>query len=350
MRAELEVLLGNLRALKNEGATDVFVSEEALDALRARVAAAVRENAATGTRVAAAASAASVRPTPSPVPSKKPSPHSSPRVSPPPQQNPRAPEPDPFPPISFDEIVSAKPTPAKSVPVVPEKKAPSFDVSVSKTRVAAVPATGTNAERLAALREQMLGDPICNEHLHKGKHLVFGEGNADASVFFCGEAPGAEEETAGRPFVGPAGKLLDKMIAAAGLAREQVYIGNIMKWRPELPTLYGNRPPTPEEMEYCLPYLAAQTEIIRPRVIIALGLTAVNGLLGFDPDRRIGAMRGKTLDFRGIPVVATYHPSYLLRNDSVKSKRAAWEDFLRMMEIAELPISERQRNFFLPKK
>ncbi|MBQ8445069.1 MAG: uracil-DNA glycosylase [Opitutales bacterium] len=350
MRAELEVLLGNLRALKNEGATDVFVSEEALDALRARVAAAVRENAATGTRVAAAASAASVRPTPLPAPSQKPSPHSSPRVSSPPQQNSRAPEPEPFPPISFDEIVSAKPTPAKSVPAAPEKKAPSFDVSVSKTRVAAVPATGTNAERLAALREQMLGDPICNEHLHKGKHLVFGEGNADASVFFCGEAPGAEEETAGRPFVGPAGKLLDKMIAAAGLAREQVYIGNIMKWRPELPTLYGNRPPTPEEMEYCLPYLAAQTEIIRPRVIVALGLTAVNGLLGFDPDRRIGAMRGKTLDFRGIPVVATYHPSYLLRNDSVKSKRAAWEDFLRMMEIAELPISERQRNFFLPKK
>ena len=127
-------------------------------------------------------------------------------------------------------------------------------------------------------------------------------------------------------------------------------IGNIMKWRPELPTLYGNRPPTPEEMSYCLPYLAAQLEIVRPRVIVALGLTAVNGLLGFDPDRRIGAMRGRQLEFRGIAVVATYHPSYLLRNASVRSKRAAWEDFLAMMEIAGLPVSERQRGYFLPRR
>lgn len=338
MRAELEVLLGNLRALKSEGATEVFVSEEALAALRERVSAVVSARVAAGTPAAA-----------KPVSPETAAPKSPP-FSPTSRQRPPASAPEPFPPISFDEIISAKPPSPKSVPAEAEKKTTDLDVAVSTSRVAAVPATGTKSERLAALCEQMLGDPVCNAHLHKGKHLVFGEGNPEATVFFCGEAPGADEESAGRPFVGPAGKLLDKMIAATGLSREQVYIGNIMKWRPELPTPYGNRPPTPEEMAYCLPYLAAQTEIIRPRVIVALGLTAVNGLLGYDPDRRIGAVRGKVSDFRGIPVVATYHPSYLLRNDSVKSKRAAWEDFLRMMEVASLPISERQRNFFLSKK
>ena len=323
MRAELEVLIQNLRALKREGATEVFVGDETLEELRERVAAFVaRERTSVSFRKS--------------LPAEKKQESMLPKR---PEEEKQA----AFP-------VFPKPTPTP----LPEKKAeppsPAFDFSVSEARAASVPEEGTNAERLEFLRERMLSDPVCNAHLHKGKHLVFGTGDPEARIFFCGEAPGAEEETQGEPFVGPAGQLLTKMISAAGLSREQVYIGNIMKWRPEMPTLYGNRPPTPDEMRYCLPYLAKQTEIIRPKIIVALGLTAVNGLLGFDPDRRIGAMRGKKLDFRGIPVIATYHPSYLLRNDSVKSKRAAWEDFLRMMEIAELPISERQRNFFLPKK
>ena len=341
MRAELEVLLGNLNALKREGVTDVFVSEEALSALRERV--------------VAAASAVPPAKTIADAPPPKPV---SPQKSRANEPAARVPAPDArasasaFPSFSPENFYSAE----KTSPVVPTKappsakKEPEFDFSVSEARAASVPASGSNAERLAVLCGQMQGDPICNEHLHAGKQLVFGEGNPEAGIFFCGEAPGAEEETEGRPFVGPAGQLLTKMIAATGLSREQVYIGNIMKWRPELPTLYGNRPPTPDEMRYCLPYLSKQVEIIRPRVIVALGLTAVNGLLGFDPDRRIGVMRGKSLEFKGVPVVATYHPSYLLRNDSMKSKRAAWEDFLRMMEIAGLPITERQRNFFLPKK
>lgn len=328
MRAELEVLIQNLRALRREGATEVFVGDETLDELRERVAAfVVRER-----------TSASVRKS---VPAERSQTH--------------APvERRSFPQRREEEKPAAFPVFPGPPKPVPEKKAeppaPTFDFSVSEARAASVPAEGTNAERLDFLREQMLGDPVCNAHLHKGKRLVFGTGDPEARIFFCGEAPGAEEETQGEPFVGPAGQLLTKMISATGLSREQVYIGNIMKWRPEMPTPYGNRPPTPDEMRYCLPYLAKQTEIIRPKIIVALGLTAVNGLLGFDPDRRIGAMRGRKLDFRGISVVATYHPSYLLRNDSTKSKRAAWEDFLRMMEIAELPISERQRNFFLPKK
>lgn len=340
MRAALEVLLGNLRALKEEGATQVFVSDEALDALRKSVAEAVAES-----PVPAPAPARS-RPTSSavaPTVSKKRTPVAEHKNEP---ANP------PSAPLAWETSAPPPPPPKAAAPrivVKEEKKASDLNPEVSAERVNSVPAVGTNAERLAALCEQMKSDPVCNAHLHKGKHLVFGEGDPEASVFFCGEAPGAEEEDQGRPFVGPAGQLLTKMIAATGLSREQVYIGNIMKWRPELPTPYGNRPPTPEEMAYCLPYLSKQTEIIRPRVIVALGLSAVNGLLGFDPDRRIGAMRGRKLEYRGIPVVATYHPSYLLRNDSAKSKRAAWEDFLAMMEIAGLPISDRQRGFFLKK-
>jgi len=321
MRAELEIILQNLHALKDEGMKEVFVDDETLEELRERVAAATAEEKVFSAKKSAVP--AREREVPAPAAKKE---------------------------SVFEDFTFTK---AKET--LPEKKeeaeaAPAFDFSVSEARAACVPAEGSNAERLSALREQMLGDPVCNAHLHAGKKLVFGTGNPEAEIFFCGEAPGAEEETQGEPFVGPAGQLLTKMILATGLQRENVYIGNIMKWRPEMPTSYGNRPPTPDEMRYCLPYLAKQTEIIRPKVIVALGLTAINGLLGFDPERRIGAMRGKKLFFHEIPVVATYHPSYLLRNDSVKSKRAAWEDFLEMMKIAELPISERQRNFFLPKK
>lgn len=321
MRAELEVLLDALRALKKEGETDVFVEESTLAALRERVAACVGKN-APAPRVAGNVS--------------QPSP--APRVA----ANVSSPSAKIFAekktfPSSAEKISSA------------EKQKSEFDPALSEARVAAVPAGATKRERLDALRAAAESDPVFLRHLHAGKHIVFGEGDPDAAVFFCGEAPGAEEETQGRPFVGPAGQLLDKMIAATGLSREQVYIGNVLKWRPETDSPTGNRPPTPEEAAYALPYLAAQIDAVRPRVVVALGLSAVNGLFGFDPDRGIGKMRGKKLDYRGIPVVATYHPSYLLRNNTAKSKRAAWEDFLAMMEIAELPISERQRNYFLKK-
>lgn len=233
-----------------------------------------------------------------------------------------------------------------STPVAkPRPSSPAFP----KPPVVKIPEDGTKAEKLAAVATQMQADPVCNKHLHAGKNLVFGDGNPDSPVFFCGEAPGAEEETQGIPFVGPAGQLLDKIIAATGLSRSSVYIGNIMKWRPELPTLVGNRPPTPEEMAYCLPYVIAQIEIIRPKVIVALGLTAVNGLLGNDPERKMGAIRGKQFEFHGVPVIPTYHPSYLLRNGTIKSKRMVWEDFLVMMRLLGLPISDKQQSYFLPK-
>ncbi|MDR2668251.1 MAG: uracil-DNA glycosylase [Puniceicoccales bacterium] len=208
-------------------------------------------------------------------------------------------------------------------------------------------ADGTKEERWNELRDIVLGCAECKKHLKPGKVIVFGAGNLNADIFFCGEAPGAEEEECGVPFVGRAGKLLDKVIEAMGLQRSNVYVGNIMNWRPEMDTPFGNRPPTQEEMNFCLPYLRAQVEIVSPKVIVALGATAANGLLGYDETRRMADVRGRWHEFLSIPLMVTYHPSYLLRNTSNGAKRLLWQDMLLVMERLSMEISERQRNFFL---
>ncbi len=171
---------------------------------------------------------------------------------------------------------------------------------------------------------------------------------------FVGEAPGAEEEVQGEPFVGPAGQLLTKMILAMGLKREDVYIGNIMNWRPEMPLnasgiQYGNRAPSEDEMHYCLPYLQAQIDIVKPELLVALGATAAHGLLGTGAFKALGEVRGRWHEFAGKPLMITYHPSYILRNQSNRSKRMIWEDLLKVMERAKLTISEKQRGYFLDK-
>jgi DNA polymerase len=213
---------------------------------------------------------------------------------------------------------------------------------------------GDKAARWTALRDMVLGDPVCREHLNPGRKVVFGVGSLDARIFFVGEAPGADEEAQGEPFVGAAGKLLNKMITATGLRREEVYIGNIMNWRPQLPlgpggVQSGNRPPTQEEMTYCLPYLRAQIEVVNPGLLVALGATAAQGLLGFGAFKALGEIRGQWREFSGKPLMVTYHPSYILRNPTSRSKRIIWEDFLKVMERAGMPISERQRAYFLDK-
>ncbi|HEY8996050.1 MAG TPA: uracil-DNA glycosylase [Lacunisphaera sp.] len=218
---------------------------------------------------------------------------------------------------------------------------------------------GDKATRWNALREIVLNDPTCKSHVHPGKRVVFGVGNLDAAVMFVGEAPGGDEEEQGEPFVGRAGQLLNRMIKAMGLERSQVYIGNILNWRPEMGvrnadgSQTGNRPPTAEEMNYCLPFIRAQIAIIKPKVIVALGKTAVDGLLGAERFKSMGAARGAWHAYADTPLRATYHPSYLLRQEGLvsaaakKIKRDAWEDLLSVMERAELPISEKQRNYFL---
>jgi DNA polymerase len=217
---------------------------------------------------------------------------------------------------------------------------------------------GGKSVRWQALRQLVLDHPVCRAHVRPGKQVVFGVGSLDAKVMFVGEAPGAEEEQQGEPFVGPAGQLLTRMIKAMGLERGDVYIGNIMNWRPELPpradgTQAGNREPTPEEMAFCLPFITAQIEVVDPVLLVALGATAARGLLGARSFKTLGEVRGRWHDYRGKPLRVTYHPSYLLRKEmdgkvaANRAKRTAWEDFLAVMERAGLPISEKQRGFFL---
>jgi DNA polymerase len=202
------------------------------------------------------------------------------------------------------------------------------------------------AAAFAALRERVMVCVKCAHLAASRKNVVFGVGNIDAQLMFVGEAPGADEDAQGEPFVGAAGQLLTKIIQATGLSRSDVYIANILKCRPDTPgQTSGNRKPTPEEMQTCIPYLHEQIDLIRPKVIVALGATAVEGLLG----KTIGIMklRGNWQTYRGTPLMPTFHPAYLLRNQAMSEKRKVWEDMLAVMEKLEMPISDKQRKYFL---
>jgi len=201
------------------------------------------------------------------------------------------------------------------------------------------------ATRLMPMREQVAVCILCPHLARSRTQTVFGVGSADAEVMFIGEAPGAEEDARGEPFVGRAGQLLTKIIETMGFTRDTVYIANILKCRPDMPTgVSGNRPPSTAEMETCLPYLREQIDIIEPKVLVALGATAVEGLLGTRGTMR--DLRGRWHEYHGTPLMITYHPSYLLRNQTPTEKRKVWEDMLAVLEKLGRPISERQRNFF----
>jgi uracil-DNA glycosylase family 4 len=148
--------------------------------------------------------------------------------------------------------------------------------------------------------------------------FVFGVGNPHARLMFIGEAPGADEDAQGEPFVGRAGQLLNKILVAIQMKREEVYIANILKCRPP-----NNRTPIPEEVEACMPYLKKQIALIKPQIIVCLGLTAAQNLLGINDS--LGKLRGRLLSFENTPLMVTYHPAALLRNPNWKP--AAWEDF-----------------------
>jgi len=176
--------------------------------------------------------------------------------------------------------------------------------------------------------------------------VVFGVGSIEAELMFVGEAPGADEDAQGEPFVGKAGQLLTKIIQTMGLTRETVYIANILKCRPDTPgEAAGNRKPTPVEMQTCIPFLHEQIDLIRPKVLVALGATAVEGLLG----KTVGItrLRGNWQMYRGIPLMPTYHPAYLLRNQAMSEKRRVWEDMLQVMAKLGMAVTEKQQNYFL---
>jgi uracil-DNA glycosylase family 4 len=157
-------------------------------------------------------------------------------------------------------------------------------------------------------------------------HIVFGEGNPSARIVLVGEGPGREEDRLGRPFVGPAGKLLDQMISAMGWRRQEVYICNVIKCRPP-----RNRNPLPDEIEACGPFLRRQLRAIRPQAILAVGSFAAQFLLS--SQQPISRLRNHVYDFEGIPVVPTYHPAYLLRNPL--QKRQAWEDVQLLLSLLQ---------------
>jgi uracil-DNA glycosylase family 4 len=225
----------------------------------------------------------------------------------------REPEPEPAPqPILFQE----------DQPISPRQLIP------APPRVSdAVPV----AERAAAL--QLIRDEIgdCTRcPLHSGRNkLVFGDGSPAARLMFVGEGPGADEDAQGLPFVGRAGQLLNNMITAMGLKREEVYIANVVKCRPP-----GNRVPEPDEMATCSPFLFRQIDVIRPQVLVALGATAATCLLG----RRqpLAGLRGRVHAFRGTQLIVTYHPAYLLRDP--RQKKEAWADLqIAMKELGLKP-------------
>ncbi len=184
------------------------------------------------------------------------------------------------------------------------------------------------AEALAAVRADIGDCTRCKLHGQGRRQIVFGVGNPDADLMFVGEAPGADEDIQGIPFVGRAGQLLTKIIEAIDLKREDVYIANVIKCRPP-----GNRNPEPDEVETCEPFLFQQIDIIKPKVIVALGKFGAQTLLRtLDP---ISRLRGRVYNFRGAKLVPTFHPAYVLRNPS--SKREVWED----MKLVRTLLSEK---------
>ena len=206
----------------------------------------------------------------------------------------------------------------------------SFDVLVPLPAQVIAPAD--RAAALEAVRAD-IGDCTRCPLAYAGRHqIVFGDGDANAKLMFVGEGPGADEDASGLPFVGKAGQLLNNMIGAMGLKREEVYIANIVKCRPP-----GNRAPEPVEANTCTQFLIKQIDIVRPQVIVALGATAATYLLGVR--QSLGSLRGQWHSSRGAKVAVTYHPAFLLRDP--RQKGEAWKDLQMVMaELGLKPVAK----------
>ena len=211
---------------------------------------------------------------------------------------------------------------------VAEKPPPRADTQAPADLLTALDERAARIARMdwPALKEAVRACKACPLHASRTQ-TVFGVGDENADWLFVGEGPGAEEDARGEPFVGQAGRLLDNMLASIGLKRgRDVYIANILKCRAP-----GNRVPEPQEAAQCEPFLLRQVALIQPRLIVALGKTAASNLLRTDAS--LGSMRGRLHDFRGTPVLVTYHPAYLLRNLPDKAK--AWEDLCFAVETMQ---------------
>lgn len=229
----------------------------------------------------------------------------------------------------FAESITEKPRPAAASPE-PAKKAPQVSVqpalSADATAQSAAEAAAA-ARTLEELRAQLLAFEGCGLKA-TATQLVFADGNPNADIMIVGEAPGADEDRQGRPFVGRAGQLLDKMLAAIGLDRRHVYIANVVPWRPP-----GNRTPTPLETSACLPFMRRQIELVHPKILVCLGAAATQTLLGVKEG--IMRIRGRWYEYdmagKKIPAIVMLHPAYLLRQPS--HKKFAWQD---LRELAKM--------------
>ena len=261
-------------------------------------------------------------------------------------------------PAPFEESLAATPgRPAMTTKSFLEASAPVVRPGVRgaapavKLAPARIDVAGaTKAEKLANLAAIAEKSPEARALGTLRETMVFAVGNPEAQIMLIGEAPGFEEERQREPFVGPAGQKLTGILKAMGLERSDVYISNICKFRPAVEGEQGtsNRAPNEAEMAACLPYVLTEIEIIQPKVIVALGAVACKGLgIG----EGVMRLRGRFYPVNGIPTMVTYHPSYILREEKlagggIRAKRECWEDMLKVMDKAGLPISDKQRGYF----
>lgn len=220
------------------------------------------------------------------------------------------------------------PAPLPAQPAAPHPQAPQVHEIEPAHGLAEAEALAAQAQSLDALRAALEGFEGCG--LKKtARQLVFADGNPEAKIMLIGEAPGRDEDAQGLPFVGRSGQLLDKMLAAIGLDRTKVYIGNVIYWRPP-----GNRTPTPDERAMCEPFIRRQIELVAPKVMMSLGGSALSGLFGI---QGIMKTRGQVLTYEhgalSVPTVPTLHPAALLRNPA--NKRLAWQDLLQLQSLIE---------------
>ncbi len=256
------------------------------------------------------------------------------------------------------EVAEPMPEPAGDAPV--QEASPKLDVDLSEP-VPAEPQVqeedipffrpgGSNAEEAWANMRRLL--PTWTPLRQLGtlrEKAVLPQGNPSADIVFVGDAPGYYDEKAGLPFQGDAGGKLDGMLKAMGLTREQVYLTHLVKFRPAQPRQTLNtRPPSDKELLFSRPVVDFELRLVQPRVIVALGVIAARGLLQ-QGNLPLAAYQERIWDYNGIPVIVTHHPSYLLRTSDLGERRRLWEEMLHVMEIAGLPINDKQRGYFLPK-
>lgn len=208
---------------------------------------------------------------------------------------------------------------------------------------------GEASTQMKWLNNQIFKSEICQSQLEKSGKLISGAGSLNADILFCGDAPGVDEALEEKPFTGKSGTLLTKIITAMGLSRESTYLTYLVKWHQPHKRVYEERSKSQEKMACCLPYFTAEIEIIKPKVIVALGNSVANDLLGNDLSSDYTDARGSWHTFFNTPLIITFHPEYLLRNDTLKAKRLLWEDMLKVMEKCGLKVSKKQLNYFLPK-